>query len=209
MGYVGSRLLERIVVPDGPFAAPPEPELPEARGEIDAILGMDLAYYLPECLLTKVDRATMAASLEGRAPFLDHRLVEFGCRLPAHFKLKGLVTKRVLRRAMTEIVPPAVRRRIKRGLTVPLASWIAGPLRSFVEDAIDRLDPHVFQRSAVRELLEDHVARRRDNRRELWTLVMLQCWYEAWCARSADAPRVVPAPTESREDAAHSVSALR
>jgi len=193
MGYVGPRLLEQMVVPDGPLVAPPQPELPEARDEIDAILGMDLACYLPECLLTKVDRATMAASLEGRAPFLDHRLVEFACRLPAQFKMRGLATKRVLRHAMRDIVPPAVRRRVKRGLTVPLASWLAGPLRSFVQDTLERLDPHVFQRSAVGGLLAEHVARRRDNRRELWTLVMLQCWHEAWSARTADAPRLVPA----------------
>src|SRR5207249_667383 len=114
-----------------------------------------------------------AASLEGRAPFLDHRLVEFACRLPVELKVRGLATKRVLRKAVADLVPPPIRRRVKRGLTVPLAAWLAGPLLPFARTTLERLDPRVIRPEAVRALLDEHVARRRDNRRELWALVLL------------------------------------
>jgi asparagine synthase (glutamine-hydrolysing) len=120
----------------------------------------------------------MAASLEGRAPFLDRPVVELACRLPATLKVRGLVTKRVLRRAVADIVPPAIRRRVKRGLTVPLAAWIAAPLEPFVRATLDRLDPAIVRTEAVRTLLDEHVAGRRDNRRELWALVMPRLWLD-------------------------------
>src|SRR5436309_14515985 len=121
----------------------------------------------------------MAASLEGRAPFLDHHLVDFACRLPVTLKLRGLASKRVLRRAVADLVPGAIRRRVKRGLTVPLAAWLAGPLLPFARETLARLDPRVFRPSVVQELLRAHVDRRRDNRRELWALIVLQLWAEA------------------------------
>jgi asparagine synthase (glutamine-hydrolysing) len=189
MGYVGAGSFAALARPDGPLAPPAELPVPEARTELDTVLGLDLAHYLPECLLTKVDRATMAASLEGRAPFLDHHLVEFACRLPAPLKLRGVVTKRVLRGAVRDLVPASVLRRVKRGLTVPLSPWMAGPLLPFVRDTLGRLDARVFRRDVVHELLDDHVARRRDNRRELWALVMLQLWSETWCGQAGRAPR--------------------
>jgi asparagine synthase (glutamine-hydrolysing) len=121
----------------------------------------------------------MAASLEGRAPFLDHRLVEFACRLSIDHKVAGLATKRVLRKAVDDLVPAAIRRRVKRGLTVPLAAWLAGPLLPFARATLDRLDTRVVRPEAVRGLLDEHVARRRDNRRELWALIVLQLWRES------------------------------
>jgi len=178
-GCVDAELLASIAAPAGPLVVPPEPETPAARSEVDALLALDLTGYLADDLLPKLDRATMAASLEGRAPFLDHHLVEFACRLPVTLKLRGLATKRVLRRAMADVVPGAIRRRVKRGLTVPLAAWLAGPLLPFARATLARLDPHVIRPDAVRALLDAHVAGRRDNRRELWALVMLQLWSEA------------------------------
>jgi asparagine synthase (glutamine-hydrolysing) len=142
-----------------------------------------LSGYLPDDLLVKLDRACMAASLEGRAPFLDHHLVEFACRLPIDLKIRGVVTKRVLRRAVADLVPPSIRRRVKRGLSVPLASWLAGPLYGFTRDTLEALDPHLVRPEAVRALLREHVDRRRDNRRELWALIVLQLWLEAWGSR--------------------------
>ncbi len=121
----------------------------------------------------------MAASLEARAPFLDRHVVEVACRLPVEWKVQGTATKRVLRRAVADVVPRATLARVKRGLTVPLAAWLAGPLRPFTTDTLGRIDRRVFRPTAVRALLDDHVARRRDNRRELWALVMFQLWVEA------------------------------
>ncbi|TMB04851.1 MAG: hypothetical protein E6J70_03310 [Deltaproteobacteria bacterium] len=178
-GCVGAELLASIAAPDGPLAAPPEPDTPPARSEVDALLALDLTGYLADDLLPKLDRATMAASLEGRAPYLDHHLVEFACRLPIALKLRGLSSKRVLRRAVADLVPAAIRRRVKRGLTVPLAAWLSGPLLPFARATLARLDPQVVRPDAVRALLEAHVAGRRDNRRELWALIMLQLWREA------------------------------
>jgi asparagine synthase (glutamine-hydrolysing) len=131
----------------------------------------------------------MAASLEGRAPFLDHRLVEFACRLPARLKVRGLTGKLVLREAVADLVPAAIRRRVKRGLTVPLAAWIAGPLLPFVRETLSRLDPHIVRPRAVRALLQSHLERHRDNRREIWALVMLQLWQDYH--GTAALPRVV------------------
>ena len=180
-GCVDAPRLAALATPGGPLAAPPEPADPPARSAIDALLALDLTGYLADDLLPKLDRASMAASLEGRAPFLDHHLVEFACRLPAEHKLRGLATKRVLRRAVADLVPPPIRRRVKRGLTVPLATWLAGPLLPFARATLDRLDPRAVRPEAVRALLDEHVARRRDNRRELWALIVLQLWREA-CA---------------------------
>jgi len=181
-GCIPADRLAALATPGGALHVPPEPDTPAARSAVDALLALDLTGYLPDDLLVKLDRASMAASLEGRAPFLDHHLVEFACGLPVELKLRGVSTKRVLRRAVHDLVPPAIRRRVKRGLTVPLAAWLAGPLLPFARDTLARLDPAVFRPAAVAALLDEHVARRRDNRRELWALVMLQLWREAWGA---------------------------
>ncbi len=175
--------LESLVDPDGPLTRAPEPEPVAARSELDMLLGIDLTGHLRDELLTNLDRATMAASLEGRAPFLNHHLVEYACRLAPELKLRGIVGKRVLRRAVADLVPARIRQRVKRGMTVPLAIWFAGPLRPFVRDTLARLDPQVVRPQIVRTLFEDHVERRRDNRRELWALVVLQLWVDATAAR--------------------------
>src|SRR5205814_1212426 len=118
-GCVDAAHLAALATPGGPLALPPEPVALPARSAIDALLALDLTGYLTDDLLPKLDRASMAASLEGRAPFLDHRLVEFACRLPVELKVRGLATKQVLRKAVADLVPPPIRRRVKRGLTVP------------------------------------------------------------------------------------------
>ncbi len=177
-GCIAPDRLAALLTPGGPIGVPePEDGLP-GRTTIDRLLALDLTGYLPDDLLLKVDRATMAASLEGRAPFLDHELVAFACRLPVQLKVRGLATKRVLRRAVADVVPAPILGRVKRGLTVPLAQWLAGPLAGFARETLARLDPRVLRPAAVHALLDEHVARRRDNRRELWTLVMLQLWWE-------------------------------
>jgi asparagine synthase (glutamine-hydrolysing) len=184
-GCVAPESLARLATPGGPLDPQAAPsgtvagdDAPAGRTTIDRLLALDLTGHLPDTLLRKLDRATMAASLEGRAPLLDHHLAELACRLPARLKTRGVATKRVLRRAVADVVPAPIRQRVKRGLTVPLSEWIAGPLLPFVRDALSRLDPRVIRPGAARSLLDEHVARRRDNRRELWALVMLQTWME-------------------------------
>jgi asparagine synthase (glutamine-hydrolysing) len=178
-GCMSGADVEALSVPGGPLVMDDPPEGFEARSELDRLLGLDLTGYLRDELLTNLDRATMAASLEGRAPFMNHHLVELACRLPAELKLRRLVGKRVLRRAVADLVPAATVRRVKRGLSVPLAAWLAGPLLPFARETLARLDPNVIRPAVVRELLQGHVERRRDNRRELWALIMLQLWADA------------------------------
>ena len=178
-GCFDAERLAALATPGGPLDVPvDDPVTPPARSEVDALLALDLTGYLADDLLVKLDRATMAASLEGRAPFLDRRLVEFACRLPVELKLRHGIGKRVLRDAIADLIPSTIRRRIKRGLTVPLARWIGGPLQPFVRETTARLDPQVVRPGAVQALLHEQLAGRRDNRRELWALTMLQLWYE-------------------------------
>src|SRR5437016_3348339 len=129
-GCIDAARLVALATPGGPLAAPPEPAALPARSAIDALLALDLTGYLTDDLLPKLDRASMAASLEGRAPFLDHRLVEFASRLPIEHKVRGLATKRVLRRAVADLVPPPIRRRVKRGPAPPLRARHARSPRS-------------------------------------------------------------------------------
>jgi asparagine synthase (glutamine-hydrolysing) len=184
-GCFDAERLAALATPGGPLGPAEHPAPLAARTEIDGLLGLDLGGYLADDLLPKLDRGTMAASLEGRAPYLDHRLVEFVCRLSIDLKLRGLATKRVLRRAVADLVPERIRRRVKRGLTVPLAAWLAGPLLPFARATLDRIDPRVFRPDGVRALLDEHVSRRRDNRRELWALIMLRLWQDSWASRDS------------------------
>src|SRR5262249_29249107 len=120
-GCMASRDLAELANPCGPLVDASEPPPQPARSALAPLLGLHLTRYLRDDVLTTLERATMAASIEGRAPFLNHHLVELACRLAPELKLRGLVGKRVLRRAVADLVPGRIRRRVKRGLSVPLA----------------------------------------------------------------------------------------
>lgn len=139
--------------------------------------------YLPDDILTKVDRASMACGLEVRAPFLDHPLVESLARLPASYKLRGRTGKRLLRRAVVGKLPPAVLARTKKGFGIPVARWLRGPLTGLLDSRLhpDRLQRQgLFRPAAVARLVADHRHGRRDNRKPLWTLLMFQLWFDHW-----------------------------
>src|SRR5207244_7061889 len=106
----------------------------------------------------------LTASLDAHSHILHLHVDGRAYGMAPELKLRGMIGKRVLRRAVADLVPPRIRRRVKRGLSVPLATWFAGPLRPFVRETLARLDPHVVRPAAVRTLFEDHVERRRDNR---------------------------------------------
>jgi asparagine synthase (glutamine-hydrolysing) len=159
-----------------------ESDAPDLLGRT---LHVDLMSYLPGDLLTKVDIATMAHGLEGRSPFLDHPLVEFAARLPSAFKLRRRTGKRVLRRAVADLLPPTLLDRKKMGFGLPIARWFRGELRSFLHDVLlsDTAGGRpYFRRDAVRALVDEHLAGRRDNSARLWALLML----ELWCRRFLD-----------------------
>ena len=143
---------------------------------------VDVESYLADCLMPKVDIATMAHSLEARSPLLDHRVLELAFRLPARYKLRGITgTKRVLRRAFPEL-PPSILKRGKMGFGIPLAEWFRGPLRRTFEDTVlspEALRRGAFREDALRRMLAEHVSGARDHGVRLWALLMLELWFRS------------------------------
>ncbi len=144
--------------------------------------------YLADDILAKVDRASMACSLEVRAPFLDFTLVEFLAAVPSRLKLRGLQTKVLLKRAMGSELPSGIAGRRKKGFGIPLARWFKGALREALEDELSpaRLDAQgIFRPTEVQRLLREHLAGRRDHRKELWTLLVFQLWHRGHLEQAA------------------------
>ncbi len=154
-----------------------------APGSVDEALRFFLGRYLADDILVKADRASMAASLEVRAPFLDTEVVEYVVSLPWRHKLAPWRTKRLLKSALRGIVPDAILHRPKKGFGIPVAAWIRGPLRPLFEDLFS---PGSLQRAggldprAARELLDRHLAGREDLRKPLWTLASFLLWQRRW-----------------------------
>src|SRR5262245_42525886 len=149
--------------------------------ELDSLQYIDAKLYLPADILVKVDRMSMLHSLEGRVPFLDRSMLELTRRIPSHLRLRGMTTKYLLRRAMADRLPTAVVRGKKRGFNVPMPAWLAGSLRDFTRDTLSpqRIRRQgLFRPAAVERLVSDHVARRRDHSRAIWTLLVLSVWQD-------------------------------
>jgi asparagine synthase (glutamine-hydrolysing) len=149
-----------------------------------AIQYCDLRTYLPLDILTKVDRMTMAHSIEARPPLLDHKLVEFAARVPARFRLRDGATKYLLKRAMRGVLPDRIIDRPKQGFAVPLAQWLRGELAAFAGDVL--LSPTcrargIFDHDYIRTLMRLH-AGGRDLDLPLWTMLS----FELWCRRFLD-----------------------
>jgi asparagine synthase (glutamine-hydrolysing) len=144
---------------------------------------LDLVSYLPGDILAKVDRATMGVSLEGRMPFLDHRVVEFVWHLPLAMKIRDGVSKYLLRRLLYKYVPPRLLERPKMGFGAPVGAWLKGPMREWAETLLaeSRLRADgILNPAPIREKWQEHLAGKRNWQYQLWTVLMFQAWRERW-----------------------------
>ena len=159
----------------------------KTNAPLDSLLYIDSKTYLPGDILTKVDRMSMAVSLEARVPLLDHKLIEFVTRIPAAIKMAGIETKHLFKRAVTDLVPPEILNRPKQGFGIPIQHWINRQLRERIRDTLN--NPRTLQRGYVsREyvelLLDEHERGRRDHAMALWSLLMLELWHRQYVDRS-------------------------
>jgi asparagine synthase (glutamine-hydrolysing) len=154
-----------------------------ARTALDRMLDVDVRVWLADDLLVKMDKMSMAASVEARVPLLHLPLIEWATRLTDEHKVKGLEGKVLLKRLARRMLPASVVDRRKVGFTVPLSPWFRGELKPLLQDTL--LAPRCLERGwyepgALRATLDDHLSGRRDRSRELWTLLSLELWHRAW-----------------------------
>jgi asparagine synthase (glutamine-hydrolysing) len=155
-----------------------------AENVVEQMLFLDARLYLPDTVLTKVDRASMAVGLEVRAPFLDYTVVEFLASLPLDYKIRGLRGKYLLKRIAAKYLPRRIIRRRKQGFAVPVGKWLRTSFRALLEDMLSRdrlVRAGIFRPETIRTLLDDHFAGRRDNHKFLWPLLMFELWSEEYC----------------------------
>jgi asparagine synthase (glutamine-hydrolysing) len=150
-------------------------------GVVDASLLADFMHYLPNDLLVKVDIASMANSLEARSPFLDHKVIEFAATLPEHIKQKGRDTKSLLKKVASRLVPKDVIYRQKMGFAVPLKRWLQHEMHDFTREVLlsaEATNRHLFSPSEVERIILDHQNGSKDNSWKIWTLLMLELWFQ-------------------------------
>lgn len=150
-------------------------------GVLDATLLTDMMTYLPNDLLVKVDIASMAVSLEARSPFLDHHVIEFAASLPENLKVRGTTTKYLLKRMLKHLLPSENIERPKMGFGTPLGPWFRGQLQGFLRETLlseKALKRNLFKPESVLRLVDLHTQGRRDIGAQLWTLSMLELWFQ-------------------------------
>lgn len=165
-------------------------------GHLNRYLWLDQRYYLPDDILYKCDRMSMAHALEVRPPFLDHRIVEFAARLPENLKVRGGELKFLLRRLMKGKLPSEVITRKKEGFDIPAHEWFRGVLRPLLLDTLTRdavVESNLFHWPEVESLIRAHLDRRANLGYHLWGLLTLFLWMKRWGVQTA------PALAESRE----------
>jgi len=155
----------------------------DATDMIERMQSLDTQLYLAEDILAKVDRASMAVSLEVRAPFLDPQVAEYAASLPRNFKLRGRKSKFILKRAVEDLLPPFVSRRGKKGFGIPVAEWLKKKLNPLARDLLSRervKRAGLFNPDYVARLLDEHEKGLANHRKPLWTLLMFELWHESF-----------------------------
>ena len=145
-----------------------------------------LRTYLMDQVMTKVDRASMANSLEARSPFLDVDVVDLALGLPYEFKYRKFTDKRILRSLMRGKLPPSVTERKKKGFGVPLGRWLQRELKPLCEELLSASNigrSSIFNYAYVERLKQQHFSGSHDHRKKLWTLMVFMLWHERWCAK--------------------------
>ena len=173
----------------------------DENGSLNRYLAFDQRYYLADDILQKVDRMSMAHSLEVRPPFLDHRIVEFAARLPEKMKICGRRHKVVLKRLMRDKLPPSVLQRGKTGLDIPTHDWLRGTLRPLLMDTLSAAaidETNLFRRERIEFFIKEHMERRANLGYHLWGLLILFLWIKHWNIQTPSAPSVMEKKTGAR-----------
>jgi asparagine synthase (glutamine-hydrolysing) len=164
-------------------------DVPHLQG-VDRYLYTDMLSYLPECLMVKIDVASMANSLEARSPFLDHEFAELAGQLPPEWKLRHLFQKKFLiKKAFRGQLPSSILKRGKQGFGIPLSRWFREELYGYLEGMLlsqKALSRGIFEKPAIRRLLEEHRSQKADHGFRLWALLMLEHWFQVYVDRAGD-----------------------
>ncbi len=153
----------------------------DAENQIERMQFLDMNFYLAEDILTKVDRASMAVSLEVRAPFLDHRVAEFAASLPPNYKLNGSTTKYILKKSVENLLPKSIAKRPKKGFGVPIAEWLKTSLNPLIHDMLSPnriIKQNLFDNNYVQKLVSEHEKGVASHHKQLWTLLIFQLWFD-------------------------------
>jgi asparagine synthase (glutamine-hydrolysing) len=156
-------------------------KITDAATEIEQMQFLDMNFYMAEDILTKVDRASMAVSLEVRAPFLDPRVAQYAASLPLEYKLKGNKGKYILKRAVEDLLPKEILKRPKKGFGIPIAEWLKGRLNPLLHDLLapQRLkNQGLFDARFVQKLIKEHETGAASHHKQLWTLLVFQLWFD-------------------------------
>jgi asparagine synthase (glutamine-hydrolysing) len=144
---------------------------------------VDFKTYLPEDILVKVDRMSMANSLEVRSPLLDHKLIEFAATIPSNLKLSGKTSKYIFKKTLENRIPDNILYRGKQGFSIPVESWLKNELREYAEDVLfsDKAKQrNYFDYDYVKKIWNHHLKGLRDHSDQLWTLLMLELWHRSF-----------------------------
>jgi asparagine synthase (glutamine-hydrolysing) len=156
---------------------------PETQGFVNRAMWIDQLHYLPDDILYKCDRMSMAHSLEVRPPFLDHRIVEFAARLPEHFKVNGSKLKFILKDLVKDKLPQSILTRKKQGFDIPTHHWLRTSLKPLFMDTVNRESINatgILEWGAIDRVIGDHMSRRANYGYHLWGLLILCSWMKRW-----------------------------